>query len=154
MPMSTCFRGAKFVYFIEYYIGMGVLTRLTKRPKAKELVLAVYRVARRDTAEVMDDCLLLSYGSGCRRCHVGIQKKRGLFTGCSFRRSGALTKPFSLGKEQHAEAHAVIVITSLPAPWQGGVSGGDGVLQTHRRSTVAISLTAMMEICQISERQE
>lgn len=69
-------------------------------------------------------------------------------------RSGALTKPFSLGKEQHAEAHAVIVITSLPAPWQGGVSGGDGVLQTHRRSTVAISLTAMMEICQISERQE
>lgn len=79
---------------------MGVLTRLTKRPKAKELVLAVYRVARWDTAEVMDDCLLLSYEFGCRRCHVGIQKKRGLFTGCSFRRSGALTKPFSLGKEQ------------------------------------------------------
>ena len=54
---------------------MGVLTRLTKRPKAKGLVLAVYRVAGRDTAEVMDDCLLLSYGFGCRRCHVGIQKK-------------------------------------------------------------------------------
>ena len=58
---------------------MGVLTRLTKSPKAKGLVLAVYRVAGRDTAEVMDDCLLLSYGFGCRRCHVGIKKARALY---------------------------------------------------------------------------